>query len=189
MYRTMGWLLLGWALHYLPFWPMTRPLYPHHYHCSYLFSCMFTGNRQQVVSTPYECLQSAFFVFLVIYSIISSTLSYHPPSPLTHPLLPSTLSLITSHSLPLSLPSSLLFVPSILLTLSPFPSTLSPYLFFTFLLSPFVSPLSLPSRSLSFPSISFFLPSRSLSLPSRPLSFPLSIPDSFCHLFLYLTGK
>ncbi|KAF6020469.1 hypothetical protein EB796_009520 [Bugula neritina] len=43
VYRQMGWLGLAWLLHYLPFWPMTRVLYPHHYLPAYVFSCMFTG--------------------------------------------------------------------------------------------------------------------------------------------------
>jgi len=41
----MGWLGLAWLLHYLPFWPMTRVLYPHHYLPAYVFSCMFTGKN------------------------------------------------------------------------------------------------------------------------------------------------
>lgn len=36
-------LLLGWALHYLPFFTMSRTLYVHHYLPAYLFSCMVTA--------------------------------------------------------------------------------------------------------------------------------------------------
>ncbi|XP_046641821.1 protein O-mannosyl-transferase 2-like isoform X1 [Daphnia pulicaria] len=38
-----GWLWLGWLLHYLPFWGMTRVLYFHHYFPALLFSSMMTG--------------------------------------------------------------------------------------------------------------------------------------------------
>ncbi|KAG7157019.1 O-mannosyl-transferase 2-like 3 [Homarus americanus] len=40
---TCWWLLLCWAIHYLPFFFMSRVLYYHHYCPSYLFSCMITG--------------------------------------------------------------------------------------------------------------------------------------------------
>lgn len=43
MFDACWWLLMGWALHYLPFWPMTRILYFHHYFPALLFSCMMTG--------------------------------------------------------------------------------------------------------------------------------------------------
>ncbi|KAK3595928.1 hypothetical protein CHS0354_032436 [Potamilus streckersoni] len=44
--RMMGaawWFLIAWALHYLPFWPMTRVLYFHHYFPAFLYSAMFAG--------------------------------------------------------------------------------------------------------------------------------------------------
>jgi len=37
------WLHLGWVAHYLPFWPMTRALYFHHYFPALLFSIMISG--------------------------------------------------------------------------------------------------------------------------------------------------
>lgn len=43
IFSACWWLLLGWALHYLPFWPMTRVLYFHHYFPAFLFSAMLTG--------------------------------------------------------------------------------------------------------------------------------------------------
>jgi len=38
-----GWLFLGWALHYVPFYTMGRVLYFHHYFPALLFSCMLSG--------------------------------------------------------------------------------------------------------------------------------------------------
>ncbi|CAK9822719.1 Protein O-mannosyl-transferase 2 [Anthophora retusa] len=37
------WLFIGWILHYLPFWTMTRVLYFHHYFPALLYSSMLTG--------------------------------------------------------------------------------------------------------------------------------------------------
>nr|CAD7256108.1 unnamed protein product [Timema shepardi] len=43
MSNACGWLFLGWALHYVPFWAMGRVLYFHHYFPALLFSSMLTG--------------------------------------------------------------------------------------------------------------------------------------------------
>ncbi|XP_050720422.1 protein O-mannosyl-transferase 2-like [Eriocheir sinensis] len=40
---SCAWLGLCWAIHYLPFFFMSRVLYYHHYCPAYLFSCMITG--------------------------------------------------------------------------------------------------------------------------------------------------
>ncbi|XP_076235237.1 protein O-mannosyl-transferase 2 isoform X2 [Calliopsis andreniformis] len=37
------WLFIGWLLHYLPFWGMSRILYFHHYFPAVLYSSMLTG--------------------------------------------------------------------------------------------------------------------------------------------------
>ena len=37
------WLLVGWALHYIPFWAMGRVLYFHHYFPACLYSSMITA--------------------------------------------------------------------------------------------------------------------------------------------------
>jgi dolichyl-phosphate-mannose-protein mannosyltransferase len=44
MTSACGWLFLGWALHYVPFWAMGRVLYFHHYFPALLFSSMLTGD-------------------------------------------------------------------------------------------------------------------------------------------------
>lgn len=43
MMSGCGWLFIGWALHYVPFWAMGRVLYFHHYFPALLFSSMLTG--------------------------------------------------------------------------------------------------------------------------------------------------
>ncbi|KAK2163216.1 hypothetical protein NP493_1474g00026 [Ridgeia piscesae] len=43
MFEGGDWLLLGWALHYLPFWTMGRVLYFHHYMPAFVYSCMLSG--------------------------------------------------------------------------------------------------------------------------------------------------
>ena len=41
--RTCAWLILGWAMHYFPFYLMGRVLYFHHYFPAYLISAMVSG--------------------------------------------------------------------------------------------------------------------------------------------------
>lgn len=43
MESACGWLFLGWALHYFPFYSMGRVLYFHHYFPAYLYSAMMAG--------------------------------------------------------------------------------------------------------------------------------------------------
>eukprot|EP00057_Strongylocentrotus_purpuratus_P031920 XP_786089.3 PREDICTED: protein O-mannosyl-transferase 2 [Strongylocentrotus purpuratus] len=43
VYPSCGWLLLGWGLHYLPFYLMGRVLYFHHYFPAMVFNSMITG--------------------------------------------------------------------------------------------------------------------------------------------------
>jgi len=43
--RGGGQLVLGWLLHYAPFYTMGRILYYHHYFPAMLFSSMLTGKR------------------------------------------------------------------------------------------------------------------------------------------------
>lgn len=49
--HTAGFLLLAWALHYLPFFVMGRVLYLHHYLPSYMFSAMLSACMLQYIDT------------------------------------------------------------------------------------------------------------------------------------------
>ncbi|GAB1598221.1 protein O-mannosyl-transferase 2 isoform X1 [Argonauta hians] len=42
-FNACWWLILGWALHYFPFWGMSRVLYFHHYFPAFLYNAMFTA--------------------------------------------------------------------------------------------------------------------------------------------------
>ena len=43
LFGACRWLLMGWAIHYLPFWTMSRVLYYHHYFPAHMYSCMLTA--------------------------------------------------------------------------------------------------------------------------------------------------
>lgn len=46
-----SWIMLGWSLHYLPFFFMGRVLYFHHYFPAFIFSCMLTASTYDYLST------------------------------------------------------------------------------------------------------------------------------------------
>nr|XP_020469607.1 protein O-mannosyl-transferase 2 isoform X1 [Monopterus albus]XP_020469608.1 protein O-mannosyl-transferase 2 isoform X1 [Monopterus albus] len=92
-----GVLLLGWLLHYAPFYAMGRVLYYHHYFPAMLFSSMLTGitldvllkSTDLLLRQPYsDWLQRvghAILLFSVLYSFcLFHPLSYGMTGPLAH---------------------------------------------------------------------------------------------------------
>lgn len=95
--RGGGLLLLGWLLHYTPFYAMGRVLYYHHYFPAMLFSSMLAGitldvwfkSTDLLVCAPYSnWLQSAaqkVLLFSIVYSFyLFHPLSYGMTGPLAH---------------------------------------------------------------------------------------------------------
>lgn len=77
--RTCCWLLLAWALHYLPFYFMGRILYFHHYFPALLFSSMLTGVLLDYVLESLPQLlpsQLASATYLSLTVLVFSTLGY-----------------------------------------------------------------------------------------------------------------
>ncbi|XP_036398526.1 protein O-mannosyl-transferase 2 [Megalops cyprinoides] len=92
-----GFLLLGWLLHYVPFYTMGRILYYHHYFPAMLFSSMLTGVTWDTLlqcsdlllpPSPAYCLQrtgQAMLLLAVVYSFyLFHPLSYGMRGPLAH---------------------------------------------------------------------------------------------------------
>ncbi|KAL8589782.1 hypothetical protein ACOMHN_020785 [Nucella lapillus] len=85
-FSVAWWLLLGWGLHYLPFWGMSRVLYFHHYFPAFLFSAMFSGVmldylvKQVCVSVPEGLSLSAFFwcLGLILGGVLYSFYLFYP---------------------------------------------------------------------------------------------------------------
>jgi len=75
------WLLLGWWLHYAPFWVMGRVLYFHHYFPALMFSSMLSG---KVLLQPFIKLLKLFFLSGVIYSYLLEVVENVLPEKLAH---------------------------------------------------------------------------------------------------------
>ncbi|OBA21563.1 dolichyl-phosphate-mannose-protein mannosyltransferase 4 [Metschnikowia bicuspidata var. bicuspidata NRRL YB-4993] len=51
MYNTLGFLFIGWAAHYLPFFLMNRQKFLHHYLPAHLIAALFTGGFAEFLCT------------------------------------------------------------------------------------------------------------------------------------------
>ncbi|XP_020775426.1 protein O-mannosyl-transferase 2 [Boleophthalmus pectinirostris] len=92
-----GLLLLGWVLHYVPFYAMGRVLYYHHYFPAMLFSSMLTGitldiwfkSTDLLFRTPYSDWLQSLCQIVLLLGIVYSFYLFHPLSygmtgPLAH---------------------------------------------------------------------------------------------------------
>ncbi|KAA8582270.1 hypothetical protein FQN60_009010 [Etheostoma spectabile] len=95
--RGGGLLLLGWLLHYAPFYTMGRVLYYHHYFPAMLFSSMLTGitfdillkSTDLILRPPYSDLLQQLGQMVLLFSVLYSFYLFHPLSygmtgPLAH---------------------------------------------------------------------------------------------------------
>ncbi|KAK6181341.1 hypothetical protein SNE40_009214 [Patella caerulea] len=86
MFTACWWLALGWALHYIPFWFMSRVLYFHHYFPAYLYSAMLTGIMLDYMITriclilPEKYTIKFFYasVFVILAICVYSFYLFHP---------------------------------------------------------------------------------------------------------------
>ncbi|EEC20053.1 mannosyltransferase 1, putative, partial [Ixodes scapularis] len=89
MSRAAVWLIIGWALHYIPFYGMGRVLYFHHYFPALIFSSMLSGvvldYLLQVIPSylPAKVKQSAYHWILGSYLAVI-TYSFYLFSPLAY---------------------------------------------------------------------------------------------------------
>uniref|UniRef100_A0A8C2ZVE4 Protein O-mannosyl-transferase 2 n=1 Tax=Cyclopterus lumpus TaxID=8103 RepID=A0A8C2ZVE4_CYCLU len=95
--REGGLLLLGWLLHYAPFYTMGRVLYFHHYFPAMLFSSMLTGitfdvllkSTDLLLRPPYSDWLQRLGQMVLLFSVLYSFYLFHPLSygmtgPLAH---------------------------------------------------------------------------------------------------------
>ncbi|KAF7201947.1 protein O-mannosyl-transferase 2 [Nothobranchius furzeri] len=95
--RGGGLLLLGWLLHYVPFFTMSRVLYYHHYFPAMLFSSMLTGvtvdiflrSADLLLRPPYSDWLQRGALMVLLFSLLYSFYLFHPLSygmtgPLAH---------------------------------------------------------------------------------------------------------
>ncbi|XP_028396136.1 protein O-mannosyl-transferase 2-like isoform X2 [Dendronephthya gigantea] len=70
------WLLLGWALHYFPFFLMGRVLYFHHYFPAYLFSAMVAGIViEYIIESASSYIEYPEYRNMFYYSLVAVVLS------------------------------------------------------------------------------------------------------------------
>jgi len=73
-----GWCLLGWALHYLPFWLMPRVLYQHHYYPASVFISMFTAILIDYFIRDLSPKVKSFITLAILFTMVTIFLLFSP---------------------------------------------------------------------------------------------------------------
>ncbi|KAJ9578981.1 hypothetical protein L9F63_024911, partial [Diploptera punctata] len=89
MSNGCGWLFVGWALHYVPFWAMGRVLYFHHYFPALLFSSMLTDPVLRYIIEPIpqilpEKIANTMYHWLIGVIFSATVYSFYLFSPLAY---------------------------------------------------------------------------------------------------------
>ncbi|KAF7391066.1 hypothetical protein HZH66_009546 [Vespula vulgaris] len=69
------WLFIGWMLHYIPFWAMSRVLYFHHYFPALLYSSMLTGVTLNYIVESLQILLPSKMGNTIYHIIIGTVIS------------------------------------------------------------------------------------------------------------------
>lgn len=80
LYEKGGFFLIGYLLHYLPFFLMGRALYLHHYLPSYIFSVLVCASYYEVLSNKIKFLKSKILVSAFCVTVFSVFVKIAPLS-------------------------------------------------------------------------------------------------------------
>uniref|UniRef100_A0A0P4XP58 Protein O-mannosyl-transferase 2 n=1 Tax=Daphnia magna TaxID=35525 RepID=A0A0P4XP58_9CRUS len=83
--NTCKWLFIGFLCHYIPFWPMARILYFHHYFPALLFSNMISGMMlNYILETFSEKISPKFYTYFVSGLLLAFFYSFYLFTPITY---------------------------------------------------------------------------------------------------------